>query len=118
MALDRWHCVPLIYRLLWLHRLFRNTGQYTVRCEKGKCAASVQGEIILVYELFTSFILSFRIRREQMVQQTPHEFAERYWGSYRPGSYFGLKTRDPDSLVTGLMWFSPLRLGSRGEGIR
>lgn len=53
-----------------------------------------------------------------MVQHTPHEFTERFWGSYRPQTYFGLKTRDPDSLVMGLMWFSPLRLGSRGEGIR
>lgn len=53
-----------------------------------------------------------------MVQHTPHEFSERFWGSYRPGTYFGLKTRDQDSLVMGLMWFSPLRLGSRGEGIR
>lgn len=63
-------------------------------------------------------MLANNFRFEKMVQNTPHEFAERYWGSYRPGSYFGLKTRDPDSLVMGLMWFSPLRLGSRGEGIR
>lgn len=53
-----------------------------------------------------------------MVESSAHEFAERYWGSYRPGNYFGLKTRDPESLVMGLMWFSPLRLGPRGEGIR
>lgn len=53
-----------------------------------------------------------------MVKHSPHEFSERFWGSYRPGNYFGLKTRDPDSLVMGLMWFSPFRLGSRGEGIR
>lgn len=46
------------------------------------------------------------------------EDQERYWGTYRPGNYFGLKTRDPHSLVMGLMWFSPSRLRPGGEGIR
>ncbi|XP_043216591.1 mannosyl-oligosaccharide glucosidase-like isoform X1 [Amphibalanus amphitrite] len=32
---------------------------------------------------------------------------DRYWGSYRPGAYFGLKARHPRSPVTGLMWFTP-----------
>ncbi|KAH7889795.1 glycoside hydrolase [Phlebopus sp. FC_14] len=27
------------------------------------------------------------------------------WGAYRPGLYFGLRPRLPQSLVTGLMWF-------------
>lgn len=27
------------------------------------------------------------------------------WGTYRPGLYFGLKARIPDSLLTGLVWF-------------
>lgn len=26
------------------------------------------------------------------------------WGTYRPGSYFGLRTRLPHSLIAGLMW--------------
>ncbi|XP_077992555.1 mannosyl-oligosaccharide glucosidase-like [Glandiceps talaboti] len=34
------------------------------------------------------------------------ESPERFWGSYRPGVYFGMKTRSPQSLVTGLMWFT------------
>ncbi|XP_041477006.1 mannosyl-oligosaccharide glucosidase-like [Lytechinus variegatus] len=29
----------------------------------------------------------------------------RFWGTYRPGVYFGLKTRSPKSPVVGLMWF-------------
>ncbi|XP_067154548.1 mannosyl-oligosaccharide glucosidase [Apteryx mantelli] len=28
----------------------------------------------------------------------------RFWGSYRPHIYFGMKTRSPRALVTGLMW--------------
>ena len=35
------------------------------------------------------------------------DFPERYWGSYRPGVYFGMKTREPHSLLAGLMWFLP-----------
>jgi len=29
------------------------------------------------------------------------------WGSYRSGLYFGMRTRSPQSLLTGLMWFDP-----------
>ncbi|KAM3831496.1 mannosyl-oligosaccharide glucosidase [Vipera latastei] len=32
----------------------------------------------------------------------------RFWGSYRPQVYFGLKTRSPRSPVAGLMWLSQL----------
>lgn len=41
-----------------------------------------------------------------------------YWGSYRPGVYFGLKTRDVHSPVVGLMWYRPTRLRPGGEGLR
>jgi len=27
------------------------------------------------------------------------------WGTYRPGLYFGLKPRHPNSLMTGVMWY-------------
>ncbi|KAM9329267.1 mannosyl-oligosaccharide glucosidase [Gastrophryne carolinensis] len=33
---------------------------------------------------------------------SPHLF----WGTYRPHLYFGMKTRSPSSVVTGLMWLS------------
>ncbi|TMS23902.1 Mannosyl-oligosaccharide glucosidase [Larimichthys crocea] len=29
---------------------------------------------------------------------------QRFWGSYRPQVYFGMKTRTPSSMVTGMMW--------------
>lgn len=31
------------------------------------------------------------------------------WGTYRPGVYFGLRPRLPNSLVFGLMWTDPLQ---------
>ncbi|XP_055695193.1 mannosyl-oligosaccharide glucosidase [Lutzomyia longipalpis] len=54
----------------------------------------------------------------KIVQRSGLNDPERYWGSYRPGTYFGMKTRDPHSLVMGLMWYSPARLGPGGDGIR
>uniref|UniRef100_A0A6P7FTC3 Mannosyl-oligosaccharide glucosidase n=1 Tax=Diabrotica virgifera virgifera TaxID=50390 RepID=A0A6P7FTC3_DIAVI len=53
----------------------------------------------------------------KVVSQSGLDVPELFWGSYRPGAYFGLKTRDPTSLVTGLMWYFPLRLKPGGDGI-
>ncbi|KAH8271129.1 hypothetical protein KR018_000870 [Drosophila ironensis] len=55
---------------------------------------------------------------QKMVTSAGLEQADRYWGTYRPLTYFGLKTRDPHSLVMGLMWYSPSNLGQGGQGIR
>jgi mannosyl-oligosaccharide glucosidase len=41
-----------------------------------------------------------------------------YWNSYRPGVYFGLKTREPFTPVTGLMWYFPSMLQTDGRGLR
>lgn len=43
---------------------------------------------------------------------------EKFWGSYRPQTYFGLKTRDPQSMVVGLMWYFPNKLKQNGDGVR
>lgn len=63
----------------------------------------------MVYGLL-SWISAYN--RQQMLytpQQSPQIVPEkpdmkRYWGSYRPQVYFGMKTTSPRSLVTGLMW--------------
>lgn len=44
--------------------------------------------------------------------------SEKFWGSYRPQTYFGLKTRDPQSLVFGFMWYFPNKLKPNGDFIR
>ncbi|KAL7305295.1 hypothetical protein TKK_0002428 [Trichogramma kaykai] len=41
-----------------------------------------------------------------------------YWGSYRSNMYFGMKTREPYSLVTGLMWYFSRTLQADGSGMR
>ncbi|KZC05985.1 Mannosyl-oligosaccharide glucosidase [Dufourea novaeangliae] len=55
---------------------------------------------------------------EKLVTASGLDVADRYWGTYRPGVYFGLKTRDPHSLVTGLMWYFPHLLRQDGSGFR
>nr|CAD7265003.1 unnamed protein product [Timema shepardi] len=55
---------------------------------------------------------------QKMVVKSGLDVPERYWGSYRPGVYFGLKTRDPHSLVAGLMWYFPRLLSPDGSNIR
>ncbi|XP_066256749.1 mannosyl-oligosaccharide glucosidase isoform X1 [Euwallacea similis] len=55
---------------------------------------------------------------KKIIVKTGLQVPDQFWGSYRPGVYFGLKTRDPQSLVTGLMWYFPGRLGPGGDGIR
>lgn len=55
---------------------------------------------------------------QKMVQRTGLDDPLRYWGSYRPQNYFGMKTRDPHSLVMGLMWYNPQQLRHGGGGIR
>ncbi|TRY78619.1 hypothetical protein TCAL_06619 [Tigriopus californicus] len=42
----------------------------------------------------------------------------RFWGSYRPGVYFGMKTRSPYDLLSGLMWFIPDQITQNDIGFR
>ncbi|MCL4137491.1 UNVERIFIED_CONTAM: hypothetical protein GTU68_046078, partial [Idotea baltica] len=42
----------------------------------------------------------------KVVIESGLEVPSRYWGTYRPGVYFGTSVRHPLSPVTGLMWFT------------
>jgi len=44
------------------------------------------------------------------VNQSGLEVPSLFWGSYRPGVYFGLKTRSPKEVLFGLMWMLPERV--------
>ena len=43
---------------------------------------------------------------------------KRFWGTYRPGLYFGMKTRSPSDLLTGLMWMVPELVRQNDIGLR
>ncbi|CAK9795342.1 Mannosyl-oligosaccharide glucosidase GCS1 [Anthophora plagiata] len=55
---------------------------------------------------------------KKLVTASGLDIPDRYWGTYRSGIYFGLKTRDPHSLITGLMWYFPHLLRQDGSGLR
>ncbi|KAJ8704063.1 hypothetical protein PYW07_013357 [Mythimna separata] len=53
---------------------------------------------------------------DKVVKETGLQIPERYWGTYRPGVYMGLKSREPRSPVFGMMWYE--LSASRHKGIR
>jgi mannosyl-oligosaccharide glucosidase len=55
---------------------------------------------------------------EKKIVVLKQQDSEKFWGTYRANTYFGLKTRDPNSLVLGLMWYFPNKLRPNGDGIR
>ncbi|XP_013774541.1 mannosyl-oligosaccharide glucosidase-like [Limulus polyphemus] len=60
----------------------------------------------IYYQRYIENRVRMPLTAPKVITKNGLEIPERYWGSYRPGVYFGLKTRSPHSLVTGLMWFS------------
>lgn len=72
------------------------------------CAALVV--IAVIYFLYVGYVetrINTPIAVPKVVAKSGLEVPERYWGTYRPGVYFGTRTRHPTSLLTGLMWFVP-----------
>ncbi|CAH2236481.1 jg20111 [Pararge aegeria aegeria] len=53
---------------------------------------------------------------KKAVLESGVKVSDRYWGSYRPGVYFGMKSREPRSPVFGLMWYE--LAASAHKGIR
>ncbi|KAG6455861.1 hypothetical protein O3G_MSEX009421 [Manduca sexta] len=51
---------------------------------------------------------------EKVVQNSGLSIPERYWGTYRPGVYLGLKSREPRSPVFGLMWYDLASAAQKG----
>lgn len=69
------------------------------------------GASSFAYHLYLQWWLAGRITTLHSSQRmldanssSPAVSPEKFWGSYRPQVYFGMKTRSPKSLVTGLMW--------------
>ena len=54
----------------------------------------------------------------QLVEKPGLADPDRYWGSYRPGTYFGMSTREPYTPVMGLMWFVDTLVKMRVGGLR
>lgn len=50
----------------------------------------------------------------KVVQKSGLEVPDRYWGTYRPGVYLGMKSREPWSPVFGLMWYELAAAAQKG----
>ncbi|CAH0394013.1 unnamed protein product [Bemisia tabaci] len=78
----------------------------------------VSSALWIVYRGYLETRVNTRFDHNKMVVRSGLDVPELYWGSYRGGVYFGMKTREPNSLVTGLMWYFPSLLRAGHKGIR
>ena len=63
-------------------------------------------------------LIQYNTLELQVVRESGLDVPDRFWGSYRPGVYFGMKTRSAKDVVTGLMWFLPKSVTQGSLGLR
>ncbi|CAG0884148.1 unnamed protein product [Cyprideis torosa] len=68
--------------------------------------------IYLGYQGYLETRVNTPLSEPKVVIKEGLDVPDRLWGSYRPGYYFGMKTRTPASLVAGLMWIVPAQVRS------
>ncbi|XP_014661559.1 PREDICTED: mannosyl-oligosaccharide glucosidase-like [Priapulus caudatus] len=62
-----------------------------------------------VYDVHRQSRVITRLSSPTVITQNASSSPARFWGTYRPQAYFGLKTRSPQSPVVGLMWFTQFK---------
>ncbi|KAF6321448.1 mannosyl-oligosaccharide glucosidase [Rhinolophus ferrumequinum] len=87
----------------------------------GIARSTVRGAVLAIVALILALSLSgswllawYRARRAVTLHSAPPALPpdsssptvapDFFWGTYRPHVYFGMKTRSPQPLLTGLMW--------------
>ena len=71
-----------------------------------------------VYQGYLETRVNTPLDYPRVVRQSGLDVPDRFWGSYRPGVYFGMKTRSAKDIVTGLMWFLPRHVTQGNLGLR
>jgi len=85
----------------------------------GKLAVVVVVGIVLGYQGYLETRIYTPLNAPKAVINSGLSVPERFWGSYRPGVYFGMKTRStPGDLMTGLMWMLPELIKPGDIGLR
>lgn len=80
--------------------------------------------LVMIIAIYISYKGYFETRvntpfsSDKLVKLSRLDKHDYYWGSYRSNVYFGMKTREPYSLVTGLMWYFPAKIQGDGRGLR
>ena len=59
------------------------------------------------YQGYLETLVRTPLKLASAVDKSGLNVPNRYWGSYRPGVYFGMKTRSPGNLLFGIMWMIP-----------
>lgn len=98
-----------------------NSGIKFISMSSWYVAVGVASIAIVSYFVYFGYLetrVNTPFDEKKIVQRSGLNDPEKYWGTYRPQTYFGLKTRDPHSLVMGLMWYFPSKLKQNGDGIR
>merc|ERR1719312_1963534 len=71
-----------------------------------------------VYQGYLETRVNTALDAAKVVKESGLDVPDRFWGSYRPGVYFGMKTRSAKDIVTGLMWFLPRHVTQGSLGLR
>jgi len=71
-----------------------------------------------VYQGYLETRVNTPLDYPRVVKQSGLDVPDRFWGSYRPGLYLGMKTRSPKDVVTGAMWFLPRYVTQGSLGLR
>jgi len=71
-----------------------------------------------VYQGYLETRVNTALDAAKVVKESGLDVPERFWGSYRPGVYFGMKSRSAKDVVTGLMWFLPRHVNQGSLGLR
>lgn len=66
----------------------------------------ILGLVYLYFQYSRKIQVVTPLQKPRAVAQSGLRVPERFWGTFRPGCYFGLKARSPLSPVFGLMWFA------------
>jgi len=84
----------------------------------GAGLASIVAVCYFVYQGYLETRVNTPLDYPKVIRDSGLSVPERYWGSYRPGVYFGMKTRAPKDVVTGMMYFVPKFATQGGLGLR
>lgn len=73
---------------------------------------------MLTYNGYLQTRVNTQFDKEKAVGASGLSIPDRYWGSYRSGTYFGFRARDPNSPVMGLMWYFESHITTGFAGVR
>lgn len=73
--------------------------------------------VYFFYQYYLESVVTTPLKVPKVVVKSGLDVPSMYWGTYRPGLYFGMQTRSQETLSLGLMWFTQ-KIGSSGLDIR